>query len=137
MDLDGKAFRRQGNSLVPSDEYAAEWLGRIKEGKEVLVTARRSRSVAHHRRFFKLLSRVIDNSDYWQTVDELLDALKLASGHAERRMKLDGTPYLAPKSINFASLDEEEFKRFEERCRYLLATKVLGYDPEELMKDAA
>ena len=137
MDLEGRSFRRRGNSLVPSDEYSEDFLKGIPEDKEVLVSIRRARSVQHHRYFFKMLSVVVANSDYWQTPDELLDALKLACGHVERRMKIDGTPYIVPKSINFASLDEEQFKRFKDRCIYLLATKVLGCDPEELMKEAA
>ena len=65
----------------------------------------------------------------------MLDALKLATGHTERRMMIDGTVYLAPRSISFAAMAEDVFTRFCKRCCYVLATKVLNCDPETLMAE--
>lgn len=132
-DLDGKCFTRKGAALVPSDFAAEEFLSEIGEGREVIITIRKARSPQHHRFFFALLRKVTENVDDWANEDELLDALKLATGHAERRMKLDGSIYQAPRSINFASMDQFAFKRFYNRCIYLLATKILKCLPEELM----
>lgn len=132
-DLDGRNFLRRGNTLVPADLAAEEFLSEIADGREVMVTVRKARSPQHHRWFFALLRKAAENSDDFGSEDELLDALKLATGHCERRMKLDGSMYLAPKSINFASMDQTAFKRFYNRCAFLLATKILGCTPEELM----
>lgn len=134
-DLDGRCFIRRGNSLVPADFAAEEFLSELKDGREVVLTVRRARSPKHHRWFFAMLRKVVENTERWQTEDELLDALKLATGHTEQRQAIDGTTYLAPRSISFAAMEEGAFTRFRRRCCYVLATKVLGCTPEELMAE--
>ena len=134
-DLDGRCFIRRGGSLVPADAAAEEFLAEIADGREVILTTRKARSPQHHRWFFALLHKVVDNTDDWQNEEELLDALKLATGHVEYRMMLDGTAYVAPHSISFAAMGEEAFKRFRNRACYVLATKVLRCSPEELMAE--
>jgi len=132
-DIEGRCFLRRGNSLVAADFAAEEFLAEIGEGREVIVSVRKARNPAHHRFFFAMLRKVVSNTDDWQDEDELLDAVKLATGHSERRMTLDGNVYLAPRSINFAAMDEGAFTRFRRRACFLLATKVLGCSVEELM----
>jgi hypothetical protein len=134
-DLDARCFLRRGNSLVPADASAEEFLSELADGREVTVTIRKPRNPAHHRWFFALLRLVVSNSDDWSNEEELLDALKLATGHTERRMTIDGNTYLAPRSISFAAMGEEAFKRFKARACYVLATKVLNVNPEDLMRE--
>lgn len=135
-DLDARSFTRRGNTLIPSDFAAEEMLAGLKDGQEILVTVRRPRSPQHHRFFFALLRKVVENTDDFQSEEELLDALKLATGHTERRLTLDGKAYLAPRSISFAAMGEDAFRRFRKRACYVLATKVLGCDPGTLMNEA-
>ena len=132
-DLDGRCFIRHGNSLVPADFAAEEFLAEIADGREIIVTARKARSPQHHRWFFALLRKVVENAEQWQTEEELLDALKLATGHVEYRADINGEIYTAPRSISFAAMAEDAFKRFRARACYVLATKVLKCTPEELM----
>jgi hypothetical protein len=133
-DLDGRCFVKRGLTLVPADFAAEEMLADLEDGKEVILTARLVRNAKHHRWFFSLLRHVCDNSDDWNNEDELLDAIKLATGHVQRRMKLDGTMYQAPRSISFASMGQDKFKRFVDRALYVLS-KSLGFDPETLMTE--
>lgn len=133
-DLDGRCFVRKGNSLIPADFAADEFLSEIKDGAEIIVTIRKPRSPKHHRFFFAMLRKVLENTDDWQTEDELLDALKLATGHTEQRLTLEGKMYTVPRSISFASMPEDVFTRFRKRCCYILA-KTLGIDPETLMAE--
>lgn len=132
-DLEGRCFMRKGAVLVPSDFAAEEFLSEIGDGREVILTIRKARSPQHHRWFFALLHKVVSNTDDWSNEDELLDALKLATGHTERRMTIDGKVYLAPRSISFAAMGQAAFNRFYKRCCYVLATKILKCSPEELM----
>lgn len=134
MDLDGRCFVRRGRTLVPRDFAADEMLDAIGDGKEVIVLIRRARSPAHHRWFFKLLRSVVQNTDDFSDEEELLDAVKHATGHVERRMLLDGSVYMAPRSINFAAMDEFKFKRFVDRALFVLS-RALGFDPVELMHE--
>ena len=111
-DMEGRCFVRRGNALVPADFAAEEFLGELAEGREIIVTTRKARSPQHHRWFFALLRKVVENTEDFHNEEEVLDALKLATGHTERRLTLDGGAYLAPKSISFAAMGEEAFRRF-------------------------
>lgn len=134
-DLDGRCFVKRGNTLVAADFAADEFMAGIPNGREVIVSVRRPRSPQHHRWFFALLRKVVDNSEQWQSEEDLLDDLKIATGHAERRVNiLTGEVQLCAKSINFASMPEDPFARFKSRCLYVLG-RVLGIDPVTLMEE--
>lgn len=133
-DLDARCFIKRGVGLFAADFAAEEFLAEIKDGREVLVTIRRPRSPAHHRWFFSMLRLVVSNTDYWQTEEELLDALKLATGHVRRIMKLDGEIILLPLSISFAAMGEDAFIRFRKRSVHVLC-RALGWDPQALMDE--
>jgi hypothetical protein len=133
-DLSARAFRRQGNVLVPVDIHAAEWIERLPYGREVLVTIRRRRSPQHHRWFFALLHKVVRATGQWRSEEELLDALKLELGHYEVRRDLFGRGYQAPKSISFTRMDQDEFRLFVERSMDAIALAT-GIDPEVLMAE--
>jgi hypothetical protein len=133
-DLDGVSFVRRGGHLVPADVRADEMVGMIKEGQEVLVTIRKARSPEHHRWFFAMLRKVIENTEEWNSEEELLTALKFAAGHVDRCSLLDGTVVEMPRSINFGSMDEFQFRRWKDRAVYLLS-QYIGVDPTEFMKE--
>lgn len=137
-DLDGKCFIKRTirgiKCFVPADVHAEEWADDVPEGREVILTSREPRHPEHHRWFFALLAKVVDNSEDWDDKDELLDALKFATKHTRRCMKLDGTMYETPRSINWASMGEDAFRRWKNRALYILG-KFLGVDPVTLMKE--
>ena len=141
-DLDGRNFIKRDGSLVPADEFAEEFLSSIPADKEVIVTVRRPRSPSNHRHFFALLRKACDHMqehkrDGLPTMadeQELLDAIKLAVGHAQPRQRLDGTVIFVPKSIDFASMPEDAFKRFKNRALYVLG-QLLGFDPLMLLDE--
>lgn len=133
-DLDGLCFTRRGQALVPSDIHADEWLSGVKEGREVILTGRKARSPAHHRWFFAMLRIARENLEGFPSEDALLDALKHSVGLTDVRMMLDGTPYLVTRSISFAAMDQDKFRRFVDRCLYVLGQR-LGVSPEQLMKE--
>lgn len=135
-DLDGRCFVKRGGALIPADFAAEELLASLHEGREVILTVRKARSPAHHRWFFALLRKVVDNTDNrWADEEDLLDDLKLAVGHVSRRTNLlTGEVCLVAKSINFASMTEHPFRRFRDRCVYVLG-RVLGVDPLTLMAE--
>lgn len=133
-DLEGRCFRRAGNTLVPVDFAADEMLAEIPEGKEVVVTYRKPRSPLHHRWFFAMLRKVCEATGRWHDEDELLDAVKLATGHVRRVQRLDGEVILMPRSINFASMPEGPFTRFKNRALFVIG-QATGVDPETLMRE--
>lgn len=135
-DLEARCFIKRDNSLVPADVAAEEFLAGIKNGREVVVSIRRARSPQHHRWFFGMLRKVLENTeDRWADEDDLLDDLKLATGHTVRRVNmLTGAVEKMAKSINFASMAEDPFRRFRDRCLYVIQ-RATGIDPVELMQE--
>ncbi len=133
-DLSSKGFIRRGNALVPADKNAEEWLQAVPEGKEVLIDWRKPRHPENHRHYFAILRLAVEHIDGYDDTDALLDCLKIACNHVRPVMKADGEMIFLPKSINFASLGEEEFKRFKNRSLYVLS-KLLGFDATELLPE--
>lgn len=136
-DLNAFAFTRKGNALIPSDIHAADFLEGIKDGKEVLVSIKKPRSVKHHRRVFALLQLVLDNTEQWQgDKDALLSDLKMATRLVDVRVDLiTGREYIVPRSISFASLDQISFDRWWRRAVHVIATQVLNTLPDEIERE--
>lgn len=133
-DLDAKGFIRRGNCLVPADFVAEEWLQSIADGKEILIDWRKPRHPENHRHFFAILRLACEHLPDYPDTDSLLDALKIAVSHTRAVMKADGEMIFLPKSINFASLGEEEFKRFKNRALWVLS-RILGFDAVTLLPE--
>lgn len=135
-DLDGLCFVKRNGALVPRDFHADDFMATIKEGREIMVTARRPRNPAHHRLLWAMLHKVVENSDQWPNENALLDELKLATGLAEIRVNLlTGKPYAVPGSISFSSMDQTKFKAWFDQATHLLATRVLQCAPQELVDE--
>lgn len=134
-DLNGCCMKRVAGALVPADFHADDIISEIPEGGEVMVTVRRARNPKFHRWFFALLRKVIENTDKkWRNEEELLYALKIATGHCEPSASLEGYVLLQPKSINFGAMDELKFKSFVGRCLDEIHLN-LGIDPDLLMDE--
>lgn len=134
-DLNGICMVRKAGALVPADFNADDIVHGIPENGEVIITVRRARNPRFHRWLFALLRKVIDNTDgKWANEEQLLFALKIATGHCEASVALEGHTLLHPKSINFASMGEIEFKSFVGRCLDEIHLN-LGIDPDMLMDE--
>lgn len=133
-DLSAKGFIRRGNTLVPADYNAEDWLHEIPEGKEILIDWRTPRHPKNHRHMFAILNLAAEQLPDYPDTDSLLDALKIAVGHTRAVMKADGEMIFLPKSINFAAMGEEAFKRFKNRALWVLS-RILGFDATELLPE--
>lgn len=133
-DLDAKGFLRKGNCLVPADFVAEEWLQSVPDGKEVLIDWRKPRHPENHRHLFAILRLAVEQLDGYADTESLLDALKIACGHVRPVMKANGDMIFLPKSINFASMGEEQFKRFKDRALYVLSG-ILGFDATTILPE--
>jgi hypothetical protein len=122
-------MHRTRAGLAPASAFDAEELDAITMGAEVEVTIKQKRSLQHHRFFFKTLSEIVKSGAVpFNTVDELLDALKMACGITQLRQSIGGAPYYVPGSISFAAKDQPAFKAFQERAFALIAQHY-GIDP--------
>lgn len=133
IDLEGRCFVRRGNTLVPADIHADAWLHEIKEGAEIIIDGYIPRNPAFHRWFFAMIHQVCHAVEEWPDEDEMLWSLKKAVGHVRRYRTFDGEISTVPKSIRVSALGGDKFKRFVDRCLFVIYAQF-GIDAEALIK---
>ena len=122
--------------LVPNCVDAVEWLKKTKLDQGVLIDPRRPRNIQHHRKLFALLNLAVDNWPVDITDTALLGLIKIKTGHADPVQAADGNIHWIPRSINFESMDQDEFAPFYEKAIQLIAL-ALGVDAETLDNEAS
>lgn len=124
MALDLYMVKHLG-ALRPMGPLDAERLDELKNGAEVRVTIARPRNVQHHRLFFAALNLVFQNQERYDTLDNLLAAVKVALGHCDWLTLKDGTQVAIPKSIAFSKMDQASFEQFWSRFCDLVEQKII------------
>jgi len=136
-DLEGRLFIRRAQGFVPADLHAEDAMNKVAVGATVMLTVRRPRNPAHHRKLFALFSVVLEQTDRWADSTVLLEDLKLATGLFETRVSaLTGMPYPVPASISFAAMSQDRFAAWYEKAIRALSDH-LGTDVETLSREVA
>lgn len=136
-DLDGRLFIRRPQGFVPADIHAEEAMNKVAIGATVMLTVRRPRNPAHHRKLFALFHVVLEQTDRWADATVLLEDLKLATGLFETRVSaLTGMPYPVPASISFAAMSQDRFEAWYAKAIRVLSDH-LGTDVETLGREVA
>ena len=112
IDVTQAAFKKTKGALLPADEDARELIAAMPIGEDVLVDYKRGRSVQNHRRFFSFVNHTFEWQDEFDNKEIWLYVLKIRAGHFHPVIGKNGTTQYVPKSINFNSVDETEFKAF-------------------------
>lgn len=119
-------FRKDFGKLIPIDPAAEAALAKIKFGTDVQVEIKRPRNLYHHRKFWALANLVADNQEHYETPEQVVAALKAATGHCDWFPMKDGEHMVAiPKSIAFHKMDQTEFEAFYDRCIQVVAKHFL------------
>jgi hypothetical protein len=130
---------KRGNSLVPSDVVTADLLARTENGAVVRTSPPRSpRNPDHHRFMMAILSKVVENTDDYADIDDLMFELKLRCKMG-RWVKYNkrGDVAFVPKSISFAAMSQQQFRAVADRWLYVIKTEIMpGVDPEALVREA-
>lgn len=111
--------------LIAYDSVSIDLIDTLKEGAVVTARLTQARNIQHHRLWFALLQTVYSAQTLFTTLDEMHDAIKVATGYCEERKLIDGTTYWHPKSISFAKMDQTEFRAFFDRAVDIIITKIL------------
>ncbi len=101
-------------ALRPVDDEGRAFIAK-KQGKTVRVEVTEPRNSGHHRKFFAMLKIVLDNQDFYRSMDELLNVCKLAIGHVQVAQTARG-PVRWPASISWAKMDQTAFEGFYNRA---------------------
>lgn len=127
---------RDGNRLAPADPISEESIRQLKNGETVTANLRRPRNPRHHKLLFALLKIVYENQEAYPTTQELLSAIKMATGLFDTGKTVDGIPYAIPKSISFASMDQTSFAEWYDKALDVIITKIIpGLDKEGLREE--
>lgn len=103
----------------------AKFIKRVQNlGKSSLVFCwREPRSGPYHRRFFAMVSALMEAQDQFQDVDHLLTWLKVGAGYADLVPGPKGKPVAMARSIAWDKLDQAEFEPIAQ------AIIVFAYSP--------
>lgn len=124
------------NALVPSDPKTAELIAALPHGATVRAVVTKPRNPAHHRLLWALLAKVVEAGANFESADALLFYLKVRLGHCDIVQGTKGHKYPMPRSISFASMDQQAFKRFYEAAVRVIVTEVLpGVTESELTQE--
>jgi hypothetical protein len=116
---------REGQKLAAADPVSLEALESIKLKETVTAVIRRSRNPGHHRKLFALLSIVFPHQRQYATTQDLLNALKVATGLFDVGKTIDGIPFMIPKSISFAAMSQTEFEQWYDRVVEIITTRIV------------
>ena len=137
----------QVTPAFPSDRGL---INKLKKDHIYEATIVQPRNGKFHRKFFALLNMTLENLPenfhiiiksgkyagrmvYIETLEGLLDNLKILVGHVEYQFSVTGEMYIKPKSISFAKMDEAEFSEFYDRCiDKILANFLVGLTEKEI-----
>lgn len=128
-----------GGQMQPLGDDDRERMRNIKPGVPFEVTVKQHRNVTRHRHFFAMLNTVLKNwPDYrgacpFNTVEDLLDALKYELGYFENFKNLEGRPFRKLKSIAWEKCDNVEFTERIWNPAVTVMAGILGITSDELV----
>lgn len=113
------------NHLVAADNVGFEAMQGMRDGELVTAKITRTRNPGHHRKFFALLKVVFDAQERFATMEQLLNFVKIATGHCDVMEIIKGKPIYVPRSIGFARMDQAAFEQFYDKVVKMILTKIL------------
>ena len=96
--------------LAPADDKAEEVIKGMKPEEGMKLNYSLVRSIGNHRRFFKFIQIAFDSQDHFDDKEIFRKYLEMKAGHFDTVVTPTGQTLFLPKSIDFASLDETEFR---------------------------
>ncbi|MGI4938054.1 MAG: DUF1367 family protein [Janthinobacterium lividum] len=136
-------MKTPGGALVPADAQAAEYIAKLKLGVGVRAKVVRVNNPAFHRKMFALFNIAFDawepgEKEYKgvkveKEFDRFRKDVTIMAGFYETSIDLRGEVRLAAKSLNFASMEQEERERVYSAVINVVLGKILtNYTREDL-----
>ena len=133
--------RNTAHGLVPLYDEDYEEKRKLEIGKDYLAEIKVPRNINFHRLYFSLMRCAWDlqsearQRELWKdNIDNFRKTVQMTAGHVDVVYSTKLKDFVEiPKSINFGSMDETEFKDLYEKVRHVLFTVFLkGIITEEL-----
>jgi len=113
--------------LKPIDDEDIRKLKKIEEGEIVVAEYKLQRNIRFHRKLFALLDLMYTNDRLEITRELYRKEMLLACGYFDSYQGYDGEIRREPKSMSFASMDEDTFNSLYQDMLFV-ATQRLGVD---------
>ena len=131
------AMRRQGNRLAPVDPISEDDLSKVPADRDVMVTIKTPRNLRQFRLAWALAQKVSEGTDFLADRDVAMSWLKIKARHVDMiQDPKTGQVAIVPKSIAFASVTQDQFKRIFDRMVFITITEIIpGLDEGSLRKE--
>lgn len=116
---------REGTRLGAADPISHELLQGIRLGETVTAVIRRQRNPKHHRMWWALVAAIYPHQNIYIDLNALNNGIKIAVGHFDSGKTIDGIPWVSPKSISYAAMDQTSFASFFDRAVELVITRIV------------
>ena len=125
--------RVTGHGLAPLGPYDAEVLAGFRIGAELSAELKQARHSGLNSKYWAILGRVVDNSD-WPSARALNKALLMEAKHVSHTRLMDGSLLVEPRDLS--DLDGPEFEQFYSTALDFICEHVLpGMDRADLERD--
>jgi len=104
------------NALIPCDEDTVTAFNKLSIGDEIYAEFKPRRNYKFHKKLFSMLNLILNNQEHYKSVDNILTECKFKAGYFETQVNHQGEQRLVPKSIDFSTMDNEEFSEFYSSC---------------------
>lgn len=137
-------LQRRGQALIPASAAEAAQVEALPEGAALRCEVKQPRNGKHHRLMWLLFTAVANalndgpapSAKPW-TAEDVADAVKIATGHAEKRLAsgrecraLDvprGAYVIRPASISYGAMDEAAFRVFAQAACDFIGGELCPY----------
>lgn len=130
-------MRVVNGSLTPADAESREKIGRLKEGRLIMIRAMAPRNPLQHRLLWHLARLVFENSEDFTSSEHVVEQMKIGTGLTDRvQLVVPGIGTVVQergRSIAFESMPQAEFEEWFERVLdYAVIHLLPGVDKEEV-----
>lgn len=127
-ESDREAARRVLFGIVDGlgERGKRQWRGffnalmRLEPGELVEIRTHRARSGPFHRRHFSIEQAVFDGQERFEIFEQYLYWIKVGAGWVTWAAGPKGGVVPIPRSVSYASADEDEFRQFHEKVMQFL-----------------
>lgn len=119
-------LKRTLNGWAEADDDSKTLARKYVVGQTYRATIVKPRELVALRRYWGLVTLILDNSEQFTSKDQIHSYLKLRAGHCTTIVsKTTGEVFLVPNSIDFDSLDELQFQEVWSKVVDVVVQEIL------------
>lgn len=127
-------IKQLNNSFKIAYDSDYDKLKKIKHGEPYEFEYKHVRNLKFHKKYFALINMVFQNQEMHKNIDHLRRDLTIEAGYYDLRQNIHGEEIKEPKSISFASMDEDEFNDYYGAVIDTIV-KYFNFDKEDIIQN--